>query len=94
VLLARAYKLAPGNERYAYVYAVALRSSGKPEQALRILDQALARAPNAPELLYARASYALEDGEAAAAQEYANRFVGVAPDDPRAVPLLRQAESR
>lgn len=93
-LFARANKLAPGNARFAYVYAVALRSSGKSEQALHTLDEALALNPNAPELLYARASYALEDGDIPAAKEYATRFIGVAPEDPRAVPLLQQAESK
>ncbi|MEZ5565009.1 MAG: multiheme c-type cytochrome [Gammaproteobacteria bacterium] len=91
VLFAHAHELAPENMRFAYVYAVALRSSGKSKQALRTLDQALVVNPNAPDLLYARASYALEDGDTAAAQEYANRFVSVAPEDPRAVPLLQQA---
>lgn len=93
-LLAHAYELAPDNVRFAYVYAVALRSSGKTEQALHILDQALATSPNAPELLYARAAYALEDGDMLAAHEYASQFIGVAPEDPRAVSLLQRAQAR
>ena len=41
--LAEAAKLAPGNARYAIVYAVALHSTGKQSEAVEILKAADAR---------------------------------------------------
>jgi Flp pilus assembly protein TadD len=73
----------PDNARFAYVWAVAVRSSGRPTDALPILADALKRSPNDRELLYALAAFNGEDGHRPAAAEYAHRFVAVAPDDPR-----------
>ncbi|MFP3979500.1 tetratricopeptide repeat protein [Marinobacter sp. KMM 10035] len=91
--LARSHKLAP-DPRFAYIYAVALRSYNQPEQALRILDAALAVNPNDPDLLYARLSYTLEDGDIPAARKYATRFVAVAPEDARTSLLLQSIEQK
>ncbi|MGB0132366.1 tetratricopeptide repeat protein [Dokdonella sp.] len=93
-LFAQAHASAPANTRFAYVYAVALRSDGQPQKAQQVLDRALDGAPNAPDLLYARASYALEDGDMPVASEFANRFISVAPEDPRAMSLLQATNAR
>jgi len=50
-LLQRASRLAPESPRYAYVYAVALHSSGQSKLALEVLDAALDRRPNDQQLL-------------------------------------------
>ncbi len=43
--LQKAAKLAPGEARYSYVYAVALNSVGRTREALAVVDKALKRAP-------------------------------------------------
>jgi Tfp pilus assembly protein PilF len=42
-LLERAWRLAPGNSRNAYIYVVALNSTGQPERALEVADSTLAQ---------------------------------------------------
>ncbi len=83
-LLAQAVERVPGNSRYAFVHAVAMHDTGKPEQARATLEQALKRFPNDRELLSTAADYAREAGDTRAAAEFARRFAAVAPDDPRA----------
>ncbi|MDN5871393.1 MAG: tetratricopeptide repeat protein [Nitrococcus sp.] len=87
-LLGRAAVLAPENARFAYVYAVALHSDGQTKQSLAVLDEALQRNPGNLDLLFARASFAAQDGDTAAARRFAERFVQLAPNDPRAKALL------
>ena len=43
--------------RYAYVYAVALESTGEVEEALSMLANALERWPNQPDLFALKAAY-------------------------------------
>jgi hypothetical protein len=57
-LLRRASELAPDNPRYAYVYAVALNSSGASGQALAVLDEAHRLHPTDREVLVALVSIA------------------------------------
>jgi tetratricopeptide (TPR) repeat protein len=54
-MLGEAVRREPASSRYAYVYAVALHDGGRPEQAVRVLEDALARHPDDPDL---RAAYA------------------------------------
>lgn len=49
--LQKASKLAPENARYAYVYAIALNSTGASEKALLAINSALLHTPYNPELL-------------------------------------------
>ncbi|HET6347601.1 MAG TPA: tetratricopeptide repeat protein [Candidatus Krumholzibacteria bacterium] len=53
--LKRASELAPGDARFAYVYAVAVMDSGGPTQALRIVRTALERSPYDADLKALRA---------------------------------------
>ena len=55
--LERATVLEPGNARFAYVYAVALHSTGKSEAAIIKLKAALAAHPNNREILEALVSF-------------------------------------
>jgi predicted Zn-dependent protease len=62
-LLARASKLAPDNSRYAYVYAVALHSTGKIPRALRVLEQTHAKHPADLDTLFALATFNWDAGD-------------------------------
>lgn len=59
-----------GNVRYAFVYGVALHDTGRKEQGIAVLEQALQRHPGDVSLLNALASYAEESGDTRAAQKY------------------------
>jgi Flp pilus assembly protein TadD len=52
--LARAVELAPSEARFSYVLAVALHDTGRPDEALRVVDAALQHRPYDPSLLEAR----------------------------------------
>ena len=91
-LFAKAAAARPDNPRYAYVHAVALHAAGRRDEALAGLEASLARAPNDVDLLYALAAFTREAGRAAVAQDYLRRLAALAPQDPRAAALLRQAQ--
>ncbi|HEX9178789.1 MAG TPA: tetratricopeptide repeat protein, partial [Burkholderiales bacterium] len=80
--LARAAKLAPDDPRFAYVYAVALHDTGKPAEAIRTLQAALARHPYDREILFALASYQAEGGDKAAARNHARLLLELEPENP------------
>ena len=69
-----AAKQSPDDVRYAYVLGVALYDSGKRAQGLKVLQQALLRHPNDPDLLTALAAYARQAGDEAAAHKYIERL--------------------
>ena len=73
-LFAEAYRLAPGNPRYAYAQALALHSVGQSGQALQLLDDALAGRPDDAQLLEAAAGIAQELGVAARENPYLRRL--------------------
>jgi tetratricopeptide (TPR) repeat protein len=79
--LAQAAKLAPDDPRFAYVYAVALHDTGKPAEALRTLQAALARHPYDREILFALASYQRESGDIAAARNHARVLLELEPEN-------------
>ena len=70
----RATALEPGNARFAYVYAVALHSTGKADAAIARLEKALAAHPNDRNILEALASFHEERGERESAKKYADRL--------------------
>ncbi|HSK30270.1 MAG TPA: tetratricopeptide repeat protein, partial [Candidatus Limnocylindria bacterium] len=70
----RAVKLDPANRRYAYVYAVALHSTGKVNAALAMLQKTLAAHPNDRDVLEALASFHKARGDGAAAKLYGDRL--------------------
>lgn len=55
--LQRAMELAPDTPRYTYVYAVALHSEGRPQEAIRLLQSALGRWPGNREMSAALAAF-------------------------------------
>jgi Flp pilus assembly protein TadD len=89
-LLKRATDTQPANAHFAYVYGVALHSSGKPAEGITALERGLVRSPNDPDLLFGLAAFNREAGRLPDARDYARRFAAVAPHDERAQPLLRE----
>ena len=65
--------LEPANARFAYVYAVALHSTGKSQAAIARLKKALADHPNDRDILEALASFHAARGESAEAKKYADQ---------------------
>jgi Flp pilus assembly protein TadD len=88
--LRQAAVLEPGQARYAYVYAIALNSSGRRDDALAVLNDTLRRHPGNLELLSAAFSFSREKGDATAALDYAERMARLLPNDQRLNNLVRE----
>jgi tetratricopeptide (TPR) repeat protein len=86
--LQKAAMLAPLNARYAYVYAVALNSVGQAGNALEILKWANGQHPADVDILTTLVTVLRDTGDRAAAVAYAQKLVGVAPNDDQAKALL------
>jgi Flp pilus assembly protein TadD len=89
----KAVELAPDNTRYAYVYGVALLSSGRQSEACAVFDAALAHRPADRDLLIALATTNRDLGKLDRAVAYARRLVEASPGDPSAKQLLDQLEA-
>ena len=74
-----AAQLDPANTRYVYVYAVALNSTGDPQQAIMILLGANAAHPDNVEILQALVSFHRDLGNHAAARKYAEKLQAISP---------------
>jgi Tfp pilus assembly protein PilF len=61
-------------DRYIYVYAIALNSSGQPRKALQVLEQALSRYPANADILYALVSINREIGDDKRAKYFENKI--------------------
>jgi len=92
VSLGSAAKLAPENTHYAYVYAVALDSTGKTTEALSVLRQALPHAAQDRSLLFALAEFSLKTGDRSNARKYADQLSRIATDDPGIKQLQQSIE--
>jgi Tfp pilus assembly protein PilF len=68
--LARASALEPGDARFAYVYAVALHSTGRVNAAIAKLEATLVEHPDDGEILQALASFHEGRGDASKAKRY------------------------
>jgi tetratricopeptide (TPR) repeat protein len=77
---------------FAYAYAVALHSSGRPREAIRRLEAARRRHPNDRNLLFALAAYYRDAGDTTAAIRHARHLLEYHPDDTQAQALLRSLE--
>src|SRR5262249_44772075 len=65
-----ASELEPDRSRYAYVYAVALHSSGHNDDSIKTLKENLARHPNDRDTLLALITFSRDAGETASALDY------------------------
>ena len=80
--LQRATTLNPDSARYIYVYAVALNSTGKPAEALLVLQGAHNRFPTNTDLLSALVAFNRDQGKAEAANRYAKKLQALLPAAP------------
>jgi predicted CXXCH cytochrome family protein len=80
--LRRAAELDHNNARYAYIYGVALHSTGRQQEAITYLKDSLTRHPENHDIIIAIVSFSREAGDAATALQYAEQAYKVAPDDP------------
>ena len=71
--------LNPDNAHYIYVYAVALNSTGKPEQAIMVLQGAHHAHPNDVEILNALVAFHRDMGNQAAASSFAEKLRAISP---------------
>ncbi len=92
--LRQASELAPDNPRYAYVYAVALNSTGAAKEAMALLERTHRQHPTDTEVLVALISIARDQGDLPSALRYARELAALAPDDPQVRALVRDLETR
>ncbi len=78
----RASELDTNRPRYAYVYAVALHSAGRNEEAMIALRHALDQHPGDRDILLALITFNRDAGNLAEALRYAEQAARVTPDDP------------
>jgi tetratricopeptide (TPR) repeat protein len=90
----RASSLAPDNPRYAYVYAIALNSMGKPAAALRVLGEVYRRHPYDRDVLLGLASILRDEGRMKDATMYAEELVAVMPSSAEANRLLEEIRAK
>ena len=90
--LGRAAELAPTSARYAYVYGVALNSTGAAARALAVLQAAHERHTGDPDILAALATISRDRGDRAAARTYARKLLQAAPELPEARRLSQELD--
>jgi len=77
----QAVRLAPDNARYTFVYAVALYSMARPQDAMTFLEAALKKHPTIRDMLFTLLQYHRELGYPDRAKELATRFRKTWPND-------------
>jgi len=92
--LRQASELAPGNVRYAYVYAIALNSTGAGVQAMALLERTHQQHPAERDVLVALVSIARDRGDLAAALRYARELVSLFPADMQFRATVQDLEKR
>jgi len=84
----------PDRSRYAYVYAVALHSSGHIDESLKVLKENLARHTDDRETLLALVTFSRDAGDIGAALEYAGQLSRITPNDPDLARLTDDLRAR
>jgi Flp pilus assembly protein TadD len=92
--LRKATELAPENARYAYVYAIALNSTGAPSDAMKLLETAHKRHPSDRDILIALISMAEETGDLATALRHARELSALNPADIQLRMFVLELEKR
>jgi tetratricopeptide (TPR) repeat protein len=92
--LARAAELSPQNNRYAYVYAVALDSADRTPEALAVLESAREQAPTDRDILIALVQYNVKLDRADTAERWLDILGVQAPGDPILLQLKEQIRAR
>jgi Tfp pilus assembly protein PilF len=92
--LRQASTLAPDNARYAYVYAVALNSTGAAAEAIALLERTHQQHPTNRDVLVALVSITRDSGDLATALRYARELAGQYPADMQVRAMLMDLEKR
>ena len=90
--LRQAAELAPGQVRYAYVYAVGLNSAGRTKEAIAALQDNLARHPNDRDTLMALVAFNRDAGDPDAALGYARQLSAITPNNRDVEGLIQNLE--
>jgi len=91
--LKRATELEPAQPRYAYVYGVALQSTGQADEARRVLTAAVLASPSNVEILTALLQDALKSRDLKGAFSYAERLRILRPDDASLAQFIERLRS-
>ncbi len=83
-----AAELEPDRARYAYVYAVALDSAGRRDDAIAVLKANVMRHPNDRDSLLALVNFARAGGDPATALHYAERLAVLEPENESVAALV------
>jgi len=89
-----AAELAPEQARYGYVYAVALHSAGRPDDAIAALKASLDRHPDDRDTLLAIIGFSRERGDIASALGYARQLAALTPNDRNLARLIDELEGQ
>jgi len=92
--LGKAAELAPQNPRFSYVYAIALDSEGRRDEAIARLEGTHAIREVDQDVLSALVSLSLESGNFDAARAHARQLQRLRPGDARLEALLQQLGDR
>ena len=92
--LRHASELAPDNARYAYVYAIALNSTGAQAEAMALLERVHQQHPTDREVLVALVSMARERNDIATALRHARELLMLSPADAQLRALIAELEKR
>jgi Flp pilus assembly protein TadD len=84
----------PDNARYAYVYAVALNSSGAAVEALALLEEAHQQHPADRNVLMALVSFARDNGDFTAALRHARELLTLDPGNAQLQALVAELEKK
>jgi predicted Zn-dependent protease len=82
--------LEPTEPRFQYVYAIALHSAGRPNEAIALLKQAVQSHPANPDILTALISFNRLAGDARAALGYAEQLAAITPGDQGLAALIQE----
>jgi Tfp pilus assembly protein PilF len=92
--LRQASELAPDNVRYAYVYAIALNSTGAAAEAIALLERTHLRRPADRNVLATLISITRDKGDFATALRYARELAGQYPADMQVRAMVTDLERR
>lgn len=91
--LAAAARIEPGNARYAYVYAVALKDNGQVSAAIETLKRSIDAHPYDRDSLAALVIFLQQAGDPAEALIYARRLDQLEPGNPEVQRMLKELNS-
>jgi len=92
IALRRAAELAPQTPRFSYVYAIALHSTGKPDEAIARLEETWRRHPADREILQALATILRDRGSLGRARFFARKLLELDPGNPAYRRLLQSLD--